>query len=136
MSSQTRRYHGRRSRPRHQTPKTIIRSLGPSVVKNTEIISASIALFILLIPLATHNAFAVQSTTFEARPPKVMSYNIYQGTELLAIIAATTPTQFVTAVATDYSHQIANNFPERAQAIASEIVATGPDLVGLQEVAL
>ena len=65
-----------------------------------------------------------------------MTYNIYQGTELLDVIAATTPTQFVLAVSTDYGHQVANNFPERAQAIASEIVATGPDLVGLQEVAL
>ncbi len=65
-----------------------------------------------------------------------MTYNIYQGTELLDVIAATTPTQFIVAVATDYGHQVANNFPERAQAIASEIVATGPDLVGLQEVAL
>jgi len=105
-------------------------------VKNIGIISASIVLFILLIPLATHNASAVQSATFQPPLPKVMTYNIYQGTELLDVITATTPTQFVLAVATDYNHQVANNFPERAQAIASEIVAAGPDLVGLQEVAL
>src|SRR5207245_4253993 len=85
---------------------------------------------------AMHNAAAVQNQTLQPRLPKVMTYNIYQGTELLDVIAATTPTQFVLAVSTDYGHQVANNFPERAQAIASEIVATGPALVGLQEVAL
>ena len=118
-------------------PKRIIHSIGLCVVKNTRIISATIVVsFILLIPLATHNAAAVQSQTLQPRLPRVMTYNIYQGTELLDVIAATTPTQFVLAVSTDYGHQGANNFPERAQAIASEIVATGPDLVGLQEVAL
>jgi endonuclease/exonuclease/phosphatase family metal-dependent hydrolase len=118
-------------------PKAIIHSRKAWPVKNTRIISLSIILLgILLVPLATHNTFAAQSATLQPRLPKVMTYNIYQGTELLDVITATTPTQFVLGVATDYGHQVANNFPERAQAIASEIVATGPDLVGLQEVAL
>ncbi len=104
-------------------------------MKNTTIISLSIVLLsILLIPLATQRASADQ--TLQLRPPKVMTYNIYQGTELLDVIAATTFTQFVIGAATDYNHQVANNFLERARAIASEIAATGPALVGLQEVAL
>jgi endonuclease/exonuclease/phosphatase family metal-dependent hydrolase len=68
--------------------------------------------------------------------PKIMTYNIYQGTELVDVVSATTPEEFILGAATDYGHQVSNNFPERAQAIASEVAANHPDLIGLQEVAL
>src|SRR6267378_6348220 len=101
------------------------------------ILTVSIAMLcISLVPLASHSAAGSQSQNLELRTPKVMTYNIYQGTELQEVLAAATPFQFIVAVATDYNHVITNNFPERAQAIAAEIIATGPDLVGLQEVAL
>ena len=66
----------------------------------------------------------------------VMTYNIYQGTELEHVLAATDLSSFVAGVSTDYANVIATSFPERAQAIAAEIAQNQPDLVALQEVAL
>lgn len=65
-----------------------------------------------------------------------MTYNIYQGTKLQDVLRSTNTSQLVKAVATDFGHVIANNFSERALAIASEVAATNPDLIGLQEVSL
>ena len=67
---------------------------------------------------------------------RVMTQNLYQGTELANTLAATTQQQFLLGVAADYTNVIATNFPERADAIASEIARSRPALVGLQEVAL
>jgi endonuclease/exonuclease/phosphatase family metal-dependent hydrolase len=66
----------------------------------------------------------------------VMTYNIYQGTELEHVLAATDLSSFVAGVTIDYANVIATSFPERARAIAAEIAQNQPDLVGLQEVAL
>jgi hypothetical protein len=66
----------------------------------------------------------------------VMTQNLYQGTELEHAIAATNVQQLLAGVATDYSNVIATSFPQRADAIATEIAQSGPALVGLQEVAL
>jgi hypothetical protein len=65
-----------------------------------------------------------------------MTYNIYQGSRLQDVFGSTTQPQLGKAVATDFGHVIANNFPERALAIASEVAATNPDLIGLQQVPL
>ncbi len=93
------------------------------------------AVFVIVLALASYTAAGVQ-TKPQASFPKVMTYNIYQGTELQDVLAATTLLQFVLAVSTDYGHVVTNNFPERAQAIAAEVVMAKPDLLGLQEVAL
>src|SRR5207244_11066749 len=66
----------------------------------------------------------------------LMTYNIYQGTELEHVLAATDLSSFVAGVSIDYANVIATSFPERAQAIAAEIAQNAPDLVALQEVAL
>jgi hypothetical protein len=66
----------------------------------------------------------------------VMTYNIYQGSELQDVLKSSTTSQLLSAVATDFGHVITNNFPERALAIASEVALTNPDLIGLQEVSL
>jgi len=66
----------------------------------------------------------------------VMTQNLYQGTELANTLAATTRQQFLLGVAADYNNVIATNFPERADALATEIARSRPALVGLQEVAL
>ena len=65
----------------------------------------------------------------------VMTQNIYQGTELEHVLAATTPVEAAFGVATDYGNVVATNFPERADALAAEIVREQPTLVALQEVA-
>lgn len=64
----------------------------------------------------------------------VMTRNIYLGSSLTPALTATDPTSFLTAVAQIYGTAQFTNFPARAQALAAEIDATDPDLVGLQEV--
>ena len=64
----------------------------------------------------------------------VMTQNLYLGSSLDPALAATTPAEFVGAVATIYGTMVFTNFPRRAQAIADTIEAERPDLVGLQEV--
>jgi endonuclease/exonuclease/phosphatase family metal-dependent hydrolase len=66
----------------------------------------------------------------------VLTYNIYQGTELENSIAAKTGEEFVIGATKDFLMMRQTNFFERARAIAAEIAATRPDLIGLQEVAL
>lgn len=70
------------------------------------------------------------------RAISVMSYNIYQGTELENSIAATTPEEFVAGATMDFLTMHQTNFSERASAIAAVIAETRPDIIGLQEVAL
>jgi endonuclease/exonuclease/phosphatase family metal-dependent hydrolase len=64
-----------------------------------------------------------------------MTINIYQGTELEHVLASHDPASLVAGVTADYGNAVATNFPLRAQALAGEIAAAQPTLVGLQEVA-
>ncbi len=66
----------------------------------------------------------------------IMTYNIYQGTELQNAVAAKDPFGFILGATADYAMMRQTNFAERAKAIAAEIDAARPDLVGMQEVAL
>jgi len=63
----------------------------------------------------------------------VLSRNLYIGASLAPILTATTPDQFVAAVQGVLAGVAATNFPERAAALADEIAASRPHLVGLQE---
>lgn len=65
----------------------------------------------------------------------VMTYNLYQGTELPHIFLPASDSSAAGA-ATDYETMHRTNFPERASAIAGAIRDAGADLVGLDEVAL
>jgi len=64
----------------------------------------------------------------------VMTQNLYLGSSLAPALEAKTPGEFIEAVARIYATVQYTNFPARAQAIASEIKAQEPDLIGLQEV--
>jgi endonuclease/exonuclease/phosphatase family metal-dependent hydrolase len=66
----------------------------------------------------------------------VMTQNMFQGTELGEVIAAHDVPSFLAAVTTDFQQVQASRIPERTAAMANEIAANRPDLVGLQEVAL
>jgi endonuclease/exonuclease/phosphatase family metal-dependent hydrolase len=73
----------------------------------------------------------------EARQPgelTVMTQNLYLGSSLAPALEATDGPSFVAAVATIYGTMLFTDFPSRAEAIASEIAAARPDLIGLQEV--
>ena len=64
----------------------------------------------------------------------VMTQNLYLGSSLDAALAATTLPQFLVAANTIWGTVQATNFPARSDAIADEIAADEPDLIGLQEV--
>lgn len=66
----------------------------------------------------------------------LMTRNLDDGTDFGPIFAATTGQALVTAVANAFVEVQASNVPERMAAIADEINAAQPDVVGLQEATL
>lgn len=68
----------------------------------------------------------------------VMSYNVYHGVdlEIFRVPGATDLPDLLNRVAAVYQGYQARNFPERAQALAAEIEAGQPALIGLQEAVL
>src|SRR5262245_9737399 len=71
-----------------------------------------------------------------AREITVMTRNLYLGTDLTPIFSAPSPPALYAAVGAAWAQVQANDFPARAEAIADEIAAAEPDLVGLQEAML
>jgi Endonuclease/Exonuclease/phosphatase family len=70
------------------------------------------------------------------QPVTVVSYNIFQGSELSHTLSTKSLAALPAAVAADYENVIRSNIPARATALAAEIKANHPDLVGLQEAVL
>jgi endonuclease/exonuclease/phosphatase family metal-dependent hydrolase len=66
---------------------------------------------------------------------KVMTRNIYFGTDLAPVFAVESFEELLDAVADIFALVEATNFPERAKVLAKEIATFNPHLVGLQEVA-
>ena len=64
----------------------------------------------------------------------VMTRNLYLGASLTPAVTAPDAKTFLGSVAAVYQAAQASNFPARAQAIAGEVAANRPDIVGLQEV--
>jgi endonuclease/exonuclease/phosphatase family metal-dependent hydrolase len=81
-------------------------------------------------------AGVAQAGDRDGRAVTVMTRNVYIGTDLDPIFAASTPAALRLATATAFGNVQATNFPARAQALAGEIATAQPDLVGLQEVEL
>jgi endonuclease/exonuclease/phosphatase family metal-dependent hydrolase len=77
-----------------------------------------------------------QARKSSGQPLTVMSYNMFQGSELSHTLVASSLAAIAPAVAADYQNVIASNIPERAKAMAAEIKANGADLIGLQEAVL
>lgn len=91
------------------------------------------ALALTLLPPTAASAHGPK----QGPPPReltVMTQNLYLGSSLAPALEAKTPTAFVEAVARIYATVQYTDFPARAEAIADEIQAAQPDLVGLQEV--
>ena len=91
------------------------------------------ALALLLVPAAR----AEEPHPFAGdRQVTVMTQNLYLGTDLNPIFGAQSLPALLGAVGAGWAQVQANDFPARAQAIADEIAAAKPDLVGLQEAEL
>ena len=93
---------------------------------------AVLALIAALV--ATLAIIPAAASAKNTREVKVMTQNLYLGSSLDPALAADDLTEFVTAVATIYGTVQFTDFPARAEAIADEIAAQQPDLIGLQEV--
>lgn len=108
----------------------------------------AILLIALLVPGAVSakqvasladNRFALpagQHDNGKGKVVTVMTRNLYLGADLGPAIEAETLAGVVTANGEILREVLANDFPTRAEGLADEILATRPDLVGLQEVAL
>ena len=70
---------------------------------------------------------------FQAGPLNVMTQNLYVGGDILLPLYVP-PEDFEEAAALVIQQIIATNLPERAKALADEMLAQRPDLIGLQEV--
>lgn len=97
------------------------------------VISLLLVLSMLIIPFTS--ASAAQE---EQQEPKInaMTYNLYLGADIFKVVEAaqTDPGLVPYAVAEVYQTMLYTNFWARAEAIADEIAANEPRVVGLQEV--
>lgn len=98
------------------------------------LVYAALVLCITISPIAVsgRNSQAVGSD----RPITVMTRNMFIGADLSPILGATSFDEFLIAVANAYLDVQQSNIPERAAAVADEIQANQPHLIGLQEVSI
>src|SRR5436190_1236841 len=89
---------------------------------------------IALLVLALVAGMTATVAAKDKRDLTVMTQNLYVGASVAPVSAATTPFEFILAVATVYSEVQFTDFPARADAIAAEIEANAPDVIALQEV--
>ena len=92
-----------------------------------------VLLLVALIAVAAASAGNARRAPLTLR---VMTRNLYLGANLDAIIKAKSLPEALTAVAAGWEQVQANDFPTRARAIAREIAAAKPDVVGFQEAVL
>ena len=74
--------------------------------------------------------------TPDAEPLTVMTYNVYVGANMEALLRITNLLEVPGAVADVYAAFMATDFPSRAAGIASVIKAHQPHIIGLQEISL
>jgi len=108
-------------------------------MKNTARVLSKVFMKGLVMVLAT--LFIQGGTWAMAKRPKVMTekltamtQNLYVGADITTVAAAEDDDEFFALAQAALIQIAANNFPERAAAIASEIAEKKPHLVGLQEV--
>jgi hypothetical protein len=67
---------------------------------------------------------------------RVMTQNLYDGTDRTGLLQATTLAKFLAAVDFAYNNMLATKPADRLAAVASEIAVNKADIVGLQEAAI
>lgn len=67
---------------------------------------------------------------------KVMTYNMFQGTDFTEVLSAQNLPEFLAAAQLTLQEVVDSNLPARMRAIAHQIAITNPDLVGLEEATL
>lgn len=94
------------------------------------LIVAALSVLIILPPAA--------SAGIKQGKVKAMSRNLYLGADIFKVVEAamdtSNPYAVPVAVATVFQTTQYTNFPQRAQALADEILENNPDVIGLQEV--
>jgi endonuclease/exonuclease/phosphatase family metal-dependent hydrolase len=84
--------------------------------------------------IAAFVVLPVGSAIFAGEELTVLTQNQYLGADLDPVVTASDPWTFNAGMVAALRQIAANSFPERAQALAAEIVSRRPHLVGLQEV--
>lgn len=98
-----------------------------------------VSMITLSVLLSWSVAIAQQGVPFAGeRVVTVMTRNVYYGVdaEIAALVTATSFPDLLQKVADVYDGYFERDFPERAEALAAEIEATRPELIGLQEAIL
>jgi endonuclease/exonuclease/phosphatase family metal-dependent hydrolase len=89
------------------------------------------------LALAAASILAVLPATASAKPQdlKVMARNVYLGADIVKLATAQSKEEFERNASVVYQTVLTNDFASRAKALAAEIRATKPDLIGIQEAA-
>ena len=90
----------------------------------------------LLTALLASPALSAQEAAGGRATVKVMTYNLFQGTDFVEVLQAQNAIEFLAAAQLTVDEVKASNPPARMRAIAHQIAITNPDLVGLEEVTL
>jgi len=101
-------------------------------MRSTVVISKKVFIGGLVVFLAI--LFFHMPVWAEAQKIRVMTRNLYLGAEIQSLAASETIEEFLAGAQKVLEQAAANNFIERAEALAAEIVEKNPHLVGLQEV--
>jgi endonuclease/exonuclease/phosphatase family metal-dependent hydrolase len=92
-----------------------------------KVILNATAVFLSVLLLQLPNPAAAQEL-------RVLTWNLYLGAEIQSLAAAKTSDEFFAGVQRALDQIAANNFPDRAEALAAAIIDKNPHLVALQEV--
>ena len=92
----------------------------------TRLLAAAVLAVLVAVPLTAEAQRNDRAAT-------VMSRNLYFGADLTPAIGVTDPGAFTAAVTGIYAVVQASDIPGRAEALATEIAAAAPDLIGVQE---
>lgn len=108
----------------------------PARHKRPLIVAVTTVLLTVAFGVGASSAHSASTAADQAQPQLVvMTQNLYLGANLQPLFGKS-GLDLIRAAAAVYAHVVQTDFPARAQAIAEEIAAKHPEVVGLQEVFL